>query len=152
MYENIYLISAIPDRVDLTGQPDIRRSGDGSINFPYEMKVGDVIEFDCNGRIGGDPNVQWEWKKTAESGALIKLVPSSSMYIGRVNETRGPAIPVENECTNTRKTTLRYTITTNDQNVKGDIQFQCFVDSQGANVSSRFVYVRVGMILLINSC
>ena len=134
---------AKPDRVDLTGVPDIRRGGDGSEGYPFEMNVGDVTELTCNGRIGGGANAQLEWKKTVESGALMKLDPSSSMYIGRVNETRGPAIPVENECTNTRQTILRYTFTTNDQNVKGDIQFQCYIESLGANASSRFVYARV---------
>ena len=114
------------------------------------MSVGDVIEFTCSGRIGGDRNTQWEWKKTGDTtGDLIKLVPSSMMYQNRVNETQGPAIPVEAECTNTRTTTLRYTISDNDKYTKAPkIQFQCFTESGGANVSSRFVYIQVGMYLI----
>ena len=109
-----------------------------------------MIEFTCSGRIGGDTNAQWEWKKTGDTtGDLTKLVPTSMMYQNRVNETQGPAIPIEAECTNTRTTTLRYTITSNDQNTKaGNIQFQCYTESQGANVSSRFLYIQVGMSLL----
>ena len=135
--------NAIPDHVDLTRVPDIRRGGDGSEGYPFEMNVGDVIELTCNGRIGGVANAQLEWKKTVESGALMNLDLSSSMYIDRINETRGPAIPVENECTNKRQTILRYVFTSYDQNVKGDIQFLCYIESLGASVSSRFVYARV---------
>ena len=144
------IISAIPDRVSLIGQPEIRQNGDGSDNYPFQMKVEDVIEFTCSGRIGGDRNAQWEWKKTGDTtGDLIKLVPSSMMYQKRVNETRGPAIEVEAECTNTRTTTLRYTITSNDRNTKaGKIQFQCYTESGGVNVTSKFVYIQVGMSLL----
>ena len=131
--------------MSLAGVPDLRRGGDGSGSYPYEMKVGDVIKFTCNGRIGGNSNTQWEWRKTEATGNINKFNPTALMYQNSVNETRGPAEPVVNECTNTRTTILRYTITTNDQNVKGDIQFQCYTDSQGANLSSSFVYIRVGM-------
>ena len=103
------------------------------------MREEDKVEFTCNGRIGGDVTTQLEWKKTGSTGSLTKFQPSAAIYANIANETKGSAVAVEAECTNSRTTTLRYKITNND---KQAIQFQCYIESQGVNINSSIFYIR----------
>ena len=108
------------------------------------MQEGEGIELTCNGRIGSDTTTQLEWKKTGATGSLIKF--PISPFNNNANETKEPVVPLDDQCTNSRTTKLRYTITNNDKHSRGGkLEFQCYIESQGVTVNSSIIYIAVGM-------
>ena len=108
------------------------------------MHEGEGIELICNGRIGSDTTTQLEWKKTGVTGNLIKF--PMSPFDSNASETKEPVVPLDDQCTNSRTTKLRYTITNYDKQTRGGkLQFRCYIESQGVSVNSSIIFIAVGM-------